>query len=81
MTRRTPGNGKTLIVRHLLSRLGSHTVVLLTGWGLHMVGRGRARGRGAAAPRPLAAPFPPGAFPRGQAWAVTSGWRGYRRLH
>ena len=32
-----PGNGKTLIVRHLLSRLDSHTVVLLTGWGLHMV--------------------------------------------
>jgi hypothetical protein len=32
-----PGNGKTLIVRHLLSRLTDHTVVLLTGWGLQMI--------------------------------------------
>jgi ATP-dependent 26S proteasome regulatory subunit len=32
-----PGNGKTLIVRHLLSRLSGHTVVLLTGWGLQMI--------------------------------------------
>ena len=32
-----PGNGKTLIVRHLLGRLTDHTVVLLTGWGLQMI--------------------------------------------
>src|SRR6266550_186020 len=32
-----PGNGKTLLVRHLLSRLTDHTVVLLTGWGMQMI--------------------------------------------
>ena len=33
-----PGNGKTLTVRYLISRLSGHTVVLLTGGGLQMIG-------------------------------------------
>jgi cell division protease FtsH len=33
-----PGTGKTLTTRYLVGRLADHTVVLLTGSGLHMVG-------------------------------------------
>lgn len=33
-----PGNGKTLTARYLVSRLRDHTVLLLTGGALHMIG-------------------------------------------